>query len=807
MSEEAATLPSHARVVVIGGGNMGAAVLYHLAKAGWHDCVLLEKAELTSGATWHAAGLVSRMVGGYALGSMHDYAVDLYKSIEAETGQNVSWHNCGSLRIATSPDHLDWIQHLRDAVIARGQEVQIIDPEAVAALNPLYDVRKAQVLAALFTPDDGHVDPSGTCQAMAKGARQRGAKVIRQCRATAITLLASGEWEITTDRGAIRAEQVVNAAGYHARQVGQMVGLDLPIVSLMHHYVVTDDVPELDKMAHEIPVTRDDYFCGYIRREQKGVLIGLYDKQAPQPVWLDGCPWESESELFEPNWDGITPWLENCFERCPSLQERGLKRVVNGGITYTPDGAMLLGPAPGLKNFWLACGATVGIAWGPGAGRSLAEWMVEGSASLSTRAFDPRRFGIWADGDYAKARAIEDYTLRQAMPYPQHQRAAHRDVKQSGAHGRTATLGALYEEAGGWERPRLYAHNEPFAWRRSAVFDQVGREVAAVRERVGLGDFSAFAKFEISGFGAETFLDQVCANRIPRREGGVSLTLMLNRRGTIEGEATIARTGPETFYIITGAPSQRRVWDWLTIHCGVEMLDCAIIDKTDAIGILTLAGPQARGVLAACTSDDLSNKDFPWFRARRLTVGGIDCLALRLSFTGELAWELHADNNHLGALWDSLWHTGQTYGIAAFGSKALDCLHLEKFYRGGHELANDASHKDLDLMHLARLDKDFVGKTAMMARDPKSTIALLALEGEETDCLGGEAVLLDGKPVGSVTSSGYGYSIGKSLVIAFLRQEAFAIGAGLEVSLLGKSVAAVILQDVPYDTRNERLRA
>ena len=306
---------THARVVVIGGGNMGAGVLYHLAKQGWTDCVLLEKAELTSGATWHAAGLVSRMVGGSALGSLHDYAVELYQSIEAETGQSVSWHGCGSLRVATSPAHLDWINHVRDAVLARGQQADIMSPAEVQHLNPLYDVARAGVLAALYTPGDGHVDPAGTCFAMAAGARQMGAEIIRQCRVTDVKQLPSGEWQVTTEKGDIVCEHVVNAGGYHARQIGAFSGLALPITTMQHHYVVTDDVPDFVQAGDEIPVTRDDYFCGYLRREQNSALIGIYDIQAPQPVWLDGCPWDSEHELFDANFDGITPWLEKCFER------------------------------------------------------------------------------------------------------------------------------------------------------------------------------------------------------------------------------------------------------------------------------------------------------------------------------------------------------------------------------------------------------------------------------------------------------------------------------------------------------------
>ncbi|MEM9497129.1 MAG: FAD-dependent oxidoreductase [Pseudomonadota bacterium] len=798
-------MQSHARVVVIGGGNMGAGVLYHLAHMGWTDCVLLEKGELTSGATWHAAGLVSRMVGGQALGAIHDYAVDLYKMIEAETEVGVSWHNCGSLRVATSPEHLDWISHIYDAVLARGQDAQIIDARTLSRLNPLYDVEKAGVLGALYTPDDGHVDPSGTCQAMARGARQLGATVIRNCRVTGMRQRRGGEWEVTTEHGTIIAEHVVNAGGYHARQIGAMVGLDLPITTMLHHYVVTDAVPEFDAMDHEMPVTRDDYFCGYVRREQGSVLIGLYDKQDPQAVWLDGCPWHSANELFEPNWDGITPWLENCFERMPALMNRGIKRVVNGGITYTPDGAMMLGPAPGLSNHWLACGATVGIAWGPGAGRALAQWMTAGSADISTRAFDPRRFGTWTNSDYAKARAIEDYTLRQAMPFPQVQRSACRGIKVSGAHDRTAALGATFEEAGGWERPRVYAP-EPPSWRRTDIFHQIKEECAAVRNRVALSDLSAFAKFRIEGPGAEAWLDAICANRMPR-VGRTCLTLLLNRKGTIEGEATIARVGPDQFYFVTGAPSERRVWDWLTVHCGVPMADVTMSNMTDATGILCLAGPKARDVLATCTEHDVSNAALRWLDCQEIVVAGVPLLAMRLSFTGELAYELHAPNDRIGSLWDALWSAGQPFGIAAFGSMALDSLRLEKFYRGGHELANDAGHKDVEQDRFAATDKPFLGRDAMQAHSPKSKIALLELDGEDTDALTGEAVFKDGQLVGSITSGAYGHSVGRSLAIAFLATDARDPGTRLDVSLLGSRVKATVLDGAPWDPQNDRLKA
>lgn len=798
-------MKSHARVVVIGGGNVGASVLYHLAKEGWTDCVLIEKAELTSGATWHAAGLVSRMVGGYALGTMHDYAVELYQRIEEETEQSVSWHGCGSLRVGSSEHHRDWLMHTRDAVLARGRECEWVEPAEIKRLNPLYDT--SDLVGGIFTPGDGHVDPSGTCQAMAKGARQMGAEVIRRNRVTEVRQLPSGEWEVVTEQSTIVAEHVVNAAGYHARQVGAFSGLDLPIVPMQHHYAVTDDVPEFDGMEHEIPVTRDDHYTGYLRREQKGALIGLYDTHDGLAKWVDGCPWESENELFDPDYERITPWLEKCFERCPSLENLGIKRIVNGAICYTPDGAPLVGPAPGLRNHWLACGITVGIAWGPGIGKYLAQWMVHGTAEVSMRGFDPRRFGTWADADYAYTRCRENYMTRLSIHFPQEQYETCRNIRTSGAHDRTEAAGAFYEEAGGWERPRLYAPSEPEGWRRTSTFEIVRKECEAVRQRVGIADLSAFAKFRISGAGAEAYLNAVCANRAPTKVGATCLTLLLNHKGTIEGEATIARTGTQEFYFVTGAPSERRVWDWLTLHCGVPMDSVRIENESDDIGILALAGPAARSTLQKCTSADVSNSALPWLRSAMIEVAGIEILCLRLSYTGELAYELHAPNDRLGELWDVLREAGEPHGIVPFGSRALDCLRLEKFYRGGHELANDASHKDVEQMRFARTDKEFVGKEAMLAREPRSKIALMALDGEETDGLGGEAVYLNGDLVGSVTSAGYGYTVGKSLAIGFLREHARASGTELTISILGKPTRATVLPDAPYDPDNARLKA
>lgn len=801
-----------ARAVVVGGGNVGASVLYHLCREGWTDTILVEKAELTSGATWHAAGLVSRMTGSHTMGKISDYAVDLYKTIETETGQAVSWHNCGSLRIAASEAHRDWLMHTRDAVIARGQECHWLSPAELKSHNPLIDLDG--IIGGIFTPDDGHVDPSGTCNAMAKGARDMGGVILRRNRVVDIRPTGTGEWDVVTENGTIRCEHVINAGGYHARQIGEFSGLDLPIVPMQHHYIVTDKVPEFAALDAEIPVTRDDHFTGYLRQEQGGALIGLYDTHDALPKWADGCPWESESELFEPDFDRITPWLEKCFARFPSLTEIGIKQIVNGAITYTPDGSPLTGPAPGLKNYWLACGVTVGISWGPGLGKYLAQWIVHGTAEVSMRGLDPRRFGPWADRDYVMARCREDYMVRLSLPFPQDQREVSRNIRTSGVYEQTKALGAIFEDAGAWERPRLYAPEawqgtEPRTWRRGGSHDIAMAEVHAIRQSVGLGDFSAFSKFEINGPQSEAWLNRLCANRIPQQIGGTCLTLLLNEQGTIEGEATVAKLDENRYWFVTGGPSERRVWDWMTLHQrGTE--EIAITNLSDDYGMLTLAGPRARTVLQSLSEDDLSHAVFGWLKAREITVAGVAVIALRMSFTGELAWELHARQEDLATLWDALMAAGAPYAIKPFGSKAVEMMRMEKAYRGGHELANDATPLHTDQMRFVKKDLPFIGQAGLanLSRTgPSSVIVYLAMDSGDVDPSGGEAVFSDGRLVGSISSGSMSPATGKSLAFAYIDPALSAPGTELEISIMGTLRPATILAEPVYDPKNEMIKS
>ncbi len=802
-----------AKVIIVGGGIMGASLLYHLAHEGWSDCLLIEKAELTSGSTWHAAGQITHSVSGFAVGKMVGYGIDLYKRIETETGHSPSFHDCGSFRLAYTDDELDWLNYTLSVGASLGHPMELVGPEEIAKRHPFYNLDG--VKAALWTPEDGHVDPAGATFALAKGARQLGAKVIRHNRVTNITKDANGEFLVETEQGTWRAEIVVNAGGTYARQIGQWLGVDLPITCMTHHYLVTDPVPEFQELTQELPVVRDDRLVsGYIRMEQKAGLIGIYEKANPNTVWLDGTPWEAEHELFEPDYDRILPWLENAFERMPVLAERGIKRAVHGAITHPPDGNMLLGPMPGVRNAWCCCGSQIGIAWGPGAGKYLAQWMVHGAAEISMREFDPRRYGAFADETYAVVKAKEDYLLRHETPFPHLNRTDGRPVKTSPLYERLKDQGAIFEEVFGWERPRWYAGNglaqeDIHSFRRTDWHAAVGREVDAVRTRVGLMDLSAFAKIEVSGPEAEAFLDRMVANRAPRKVGRLVLTHVLNTKGTIECEITLVRLGEDRFCMVTAAFFELRLFDWLTQHKGEAQVE--IRNLSQDFGVLALQGPAAREVLRATTQAPLENESFPWLTHQEIEVAGVSLHAMRISYSGELGWELHTPMEGMAKVYDALWQAGQSHGIANYGSYAMNAMRLEKMFKGASELTNEVTLPEADVMRFVKLDKPegFIGQAATEASAAKPLpwiCAYLEVEAEDADCLGSEAVFINGSKVGAVSSGGYGHGVGKSLAFAYLTPEAAEAGTRLDVMILGRRRPAVVLDRPAYDPDNHRPR-
>ena len=798
-------LPAQAKVVIVGGGVMGCGLAYHLAHEGWNDVVLLEKAELTSGSTWHAAGQITHSTSSFGLGKCVEYNIGLYSgTLEAETGHSVTWHACGSFRLAYTEDEMDWLRHTLSVGRALGFNIELIGPDRVAELHPYYNLEG--VIGALHTPDDGHVDPSGVTQAMAAGARQLGVKIVRQCRATNITQEENGAWVVETEHGTIRCEHVVNAGGTYARQMGEWSGLQLPMTSMTHHYFVTDPVPEFENLEHELPVIRDDkQVSGYIRMEQKRGLIGIYEKENPNSVWEDHCPWEAENELFAPDYDRIMPWLENALERMPIFAELGISRDVHGAISHPPDGNPLIGPAPGVRNYWCCCGTQIGIGWGPGLSRELARWMVHGSADISMRDYDPRRFGEYATKDWQVIKAKEDYCLRHEIPFPHFNRLAGRPIKPSPMYERLKEKGAVYEEVYGHERPRWFARDgvkqvDHYSFRRNKVHEMVGAECRAVRKAVGIMDISAFTKVEVSGHDAYALIDRLTANRLPQKIGGLVLTHMLNRRGRIELETTVVRLADDRVYLVCAAFFEQRLLDHLEQQQKGE--DVQVIKRSDEWAALTLNGPKARDVLASCTDAPLDNANFRWLSAQRITVAGHECWAFRMSYSGELGWELHIPRESALDVYDALWAAGIKHGIADYGSFAMNAMRMEKAFKGAGELTNEVTLPEADVMRFVRTDKEYLGdKETLAERDNLKWIcAYLEIEPDGVeDGHGGEAVLLDGKVVGSTASVAFGHTVGKILAFAYLKPHAAVAETELQVVVAGVPRAAKVLGEPAYD--------
>ncbi|MDJ0628183.1 MAG: FAD-dependent oxidoreductase [Rhodobacter sp.] len=801
-------LPSHARVVIVGGGVMGCGTAYHLCHEGWTDIVLLEKAELTSGSTWHAAGQITHSTSSFSLGKCVDYNIGLYSgALEAETGHSVTWHGCGSFRLAYEEDEMDWLRHTLSVGRALGFNIELVDPAFVAKLHPFYNLDG--VLGALHTPDDGHVDPSGVTQALAAGARAKGARVVRRCRATNITRQPNGEWLVETEKGPITCEHVVNAGGTYARQMGEWSGLQLPMTSMTHHYFVTDPVPEFQDLDRELPVIRDDRkVSGYIRMEQKKGLIGIYEKENPNTVWEDHCPWEAENELFAPDYDRVMPWLEEAMNRMPVFADLGISRDVHGAISHPPDGNPLIGPAPGAPNYWCACGTQIGIGWGPGLTRELARWMVHGSADISMRDYDPRRFGPYATRDWQVVKAKEDYCLRHEIPYPHFNRLAGRPVKPSPLYDRLKAKGAVFEEVFGHERPRWFARGgveqrDHYGFRRTPVDDMIAHEVKAVRERVGVMDISAFTKVEVAGPQAEALLDRLCANRLPQKAGGIVLTHMLNRRGRIELELTVVKLGQARYYLVCAAFFEQRLMDHLVRAQEIDGIHAEIICRSDSVSALSLNGPRARDVLARVTPAPLGNADFRWLTAREIRIAGHPVWAFRMSYAGELGWELHIPRDHALAVYDALWEAGQGFGIADYGSFAMNAMRMEKGFKGAGELTNEVTLPEADVMRFVKLDREFLGKQetkASLAAPLPWLCAYLQIEPDgEIDGHGGEAVLLNGETVGSTSSVAFGPTVGKILAFAYIKPHAAIPGTALDVLIHGKPRAAKVLAEPAYD--------
>ncbi|MEM7070662.1 MAG: FAD-dependent oxidoreductase, partial [Pseudomonadota bacterium] len=780
-----------------------------LAKEGWNDVLIIEKGELTSGSTWHAAGQCPSFTGSYNLAKIHHYSNTLYPKLEAETGQYVSWHGCGGLRFAVTQTEIDWFHYVQGFAPNVGFHMEIIDCDAAKKINPY--VNTDGVLAVAYTNMDGHVDPAGVCNALAIGARNMGVQITKNQRVIDIKRRTSGEWQVICENGDhMICEHVVNAAGCYARMVAEMVGCDAPITNMQHQYVVTEPIEEFKDPQHlELPVMRDPWATSYYRQEQKAGLIGVYEHENLVEAWPQGVPWEADHELFEEDLDRILPWLERVMERMPVLANSGIKRVVNGAIPHTPDASPLLGPI-GHKapNFWMSCGASIGIAQGAGCGKYLAQWMVHGQAEINMLEFDPRRFGRYATPSYVHARSFEDYAHMYLPHFHGEERPAGRKARISSLYQRLLDKGAQYSASAGWERPKYFSntietagfhHNESHAITRD--------EVLAVRSKVGVIDLSSFSNFAVKGKDATFFLNHVFANHVGRNDGQISLAHLLNENGYIEGEMTVTCLNQNDYYLAGGSLHQLR--DLQQLHQYKTQFDVSIEDLTEQMGTLAVVGPLSRQLLQHICDEDLSKEHFKWLRGRRCRMAGVNLLALRVNYVGELGWELHMKMEDMPILYDHIEKYGQALGMVDFGVYALNSMRLEKAYRGwGSELTHEISLIEADCKRFIGFEKNnFVGQKPTLERAKQPTkIHLVYFEVEDCDAhmLGGEPIFSGGRVVGVTTSGGYGHYVSKLLGFGYIDSTYTPKNGELTVQLLGEMRSIKLLDEPAYDPNNKK---
>ncbi len=810
-------MKTHARVVVIGGGVVGVSTLYHLTKKGWSDVALVEKADLTHGSTWHAAGLLPLFNMSYSVGQLHKYSVDLYKALEAETGQDVGFHVTGNLRLATNKERMDEYHKYCGTANTIGVPFQMITPSEIEELWPLCETKG--LVGALYHPDDGHIAPADVTMAMAKGARNGGADIYRHTEVTAIECRPSGEWLVKTNKGDITCEHVVSATGSWARQVAGMVGLDIPVIAVEHQYIVTDEIPELLERKKaglpEMPVLRESDASYYLREERQGLILGPYEKGAK--AWaVDGVPKGFGQELLPGDIDRLEPHIEAAINRVPIFAKAGIKDCINGPIPYTPDGNPIVGPAWGLKNFWLNDGHSFGITAAGGAGWQLAEWIVEGEPGIDMLGVDPQRYGGYANKQYAKLKNEEAYEHVFIIHYPDEERPAARPVKTSPCHERLDARGAVWGQRYGWERPNWFApkgveRKDDWSFRRSKYWEHVGNECKMTRERATIIDITSFAKHEVSGPGAEAYLDRMVARKLPKRIGRVSLSHALTPSGGVRSEFTVTRLGPNQFYLVSSGAAERYDNDLLVKQLPDDG-SVTLTNLTTSYGVLVLVGPRSRDILSKVTDADLSNEAFPWLTGQQIHVGVAPTLALRVNFVGELGWELHHPIEYQNHIFDTLMTAGEEYGIGLCGMRAMDSLRIEKSYRmWGQDLTIEYSVFEAGLDRFIHLDKgDFVGRDALVKQKQEGVpqrFITLEVDVDDADPLGNEPIYRGEALVGRATAGAYGHVVKKSLALAYVKPETANVGTALEIEILGKRHRATVIEESPWDPENKRLRA
>ena len=803
-------MKSHAKVVVIGGGVVGASVLYHLTKAGWKDVLLIERAELTSGSTWHAAGGMHTVNGDPNVAKLQQYTINLYKELEQISGQSCGMHVTGGIMLAGTRERLDWLKMAKARGRYLGMELEIISVDEAARLFPL--MNKEHFVGALYDPIEGHVDPYGVTHAYAKAAQLGGAQVVRHTRVTDLRARADGSWDVITDHGNVHAEHVVNAGGLWAREVGRMVGLELPILAMEHQYLITEDIPALKGQKEQLHCID---FEGeiYTRQERGGMLLGTYER-AGVPWSPHQTPWDFTQSLLPNDLERIAPSLEVGFEHFPALGQAGIRKVVNGPFTFAPDGNPLVGPIRGLRNFWVACGVMAGFSQGGGVGLALSHWMVDGDPGADIWGMDVARYGDWATLAYTNAKVRENYSRRFRIRFPNEELTAARPLRTTPIYERLEANHAVFGDYCGLEHPLWFAPSaaeasEVVTFHRSNAHAHVGAECRAVRESVGLLEISNYGKFEVTGSGAEEWLSRVMANRVPR-VGRIALTPMLNERGRLIGDFTMARVAQDRVFLVCTYAAEDYYRRWFERHAppaGVTIRPCAM----QYVG-LSVAGPRARALLQSLTHEDLATAAFPFLSFRRLDVGMIPALVGRISFTGDLGYEIWVTSEYQRALYDLLVGAGAEHDLRLFGGRALNTLRLEKsFGTWAREYRPIYGPYEAGLGRFVDLGKGpFIGRDAALEEKEsggKLRLVSFSVAARDADASGDEPIWHDGRVIGWVTSGGYGHSVQRSLALGYVPKEYAGVSDGFEIEILGERCQATPQPAALFDPDGSRMRA
>jgi 4-methylaminobutanoate oxidase (formaldehyde-forming) len=799
-----------ARVVVIGGGIGGCSILYWLARLGWSDVALVERSELTSGSTFHSAGLVGQLRNSLSLTQMMMNSVDLYRNLGEEVDLETGWREVGSLRLASSKEHMEELERQAAWAETFGLPLHLISADEAQSMFP--PMSTEGVLGAALLPSDGYVDPSQLTLALARGARQRGATILTNTRVTRVRVEDNRVRAVETDQGMIECEYVVNAGGIYAHEIGLLAGVHVPLVAMAHQYAITKPTG----LSRDMPTLRDPARLVYFRAESGGLVMGGYERNPS--VWgLSGIASDFNSRLLEPDWDRFAPLFEAAISRVPELVDAEIVTLINGPEAFTPDGEFILGESA-VAGFWVAAGFCAhGIAGAGGMGQLMAEWIIDGQPSLDAWALDSRRFGPqYRSRDYTLIRTNEIYATYYDVKYPGHERQAGRPLKVSPVNARHRDLGAAFGEKSGWERVNWYESNadagdestRPDGWAGMLWSPAIGAEHLACRKSAALFDESSFSKLDVTGPGAAQFLERLCANGVARRVGAVTYTQLLNPRGGVECDLTVTRLAEDRFRLVTGTAFGNHDGAWIRQH--LEDGSVVVEDVTSKYACIALWGPRARAILQPLTESDLSHETFGYMSAKEINVGAVPCLAVRVTFVGELGWELYCPSEYAVGLWDTLMAAGAPHGMVPGGYRAIESLRLEKGYRvWGSDVTTTDSPFEAGLGFAVKMKKgEFIGRDALeRAGEPTRRLACLVLDEPGSVVLGSEPVRFDGRALGRVTSGGYGYSVQSSIAYAYLPAALVVPGTRVSVGVFGRDVGAEVRAEPLFDSGNEKVRA